>query len=93
LLLSCFKEPLKYSEQNISTLSKKYKVYFFVLQYQHHRNSEISLAEIKTLKQYGNVYIYNSQNSEADEMAEALTNYIETIVRQRSIFEILTKSL
>jgi ATP-dependent RNA circularization protein (DNA/RNA ligase family) len=75
-----FDEPLKYTKSNLVTLSKKYKVFFFVLQHAYGRNCSVSPVEIEELAKYGKVKMFTEKDVEASSRAKALKEYIEYAV-------------
>ncbi len=85
LLTLCpdFDEPLKHTKTNLITLSKKYTVFFFVLQHGYGTNNSISPEEIEKLKIYGEVEVFSKKNAWASTRAKALRNYIESVVKRK----------
>lgn len=87
LLTLCpdFDEPLKYAKKNLITLSKKYTIHFFVLQHAYASDRSVSSAEIKKLKEHGEVEVFSTKNAEATTRAKALRRYIESVVMNSSV--------
>ncbi len=82
LLTLCpdFDEPLKYVKANLITLSKKYAVFFFVLQHAYDSDRSVSSEEIEQLKEYGEVEVFSVKNAEAASRAKALKRFIESVL-------------
>jgi hypothetical protein len=69
-----FEKPRK-SKTILDKLSKRYNLNCFVIRYSYYGNSKVSDAEIRVLKDYGRVIVFESK-SEAHVRAKALEGFI-----------------
>ncbi len=74
-----FTDSLPKTEWVLQELVKKYRLFFFVLQYKYKRDESISDDEIKRLEKFGEeVEVFSVKNVEAKARAKAFRAFIES---------------
>ena len=76
------KNDLRFTEHSLTQLKTQYDLHIFALKYQYNTAICITDQELASMSRFGNVTTFDDGNAEAQVRADALEDFILTVINQ-----------